>query len=398
MSTTISAVRWLAAGAVWVPAVWMLACNNKDQEPVTFADVEGADESELKRDDLGGGSLGDTGGYIDVEVAVPDGAVSTAVHCGGFGDAALGAVWSLTDPGGNKVYDGDDVLNGDFTAWDFRSDFVDARTVALLPITPSLDVQSGTWNVQFFVGPNNNGSADCEAVHRVDSAAGDAIVYVNLVFVGPDGLDAATAIDDENFQEALAVFESEWGSGNLTPQYNYIDFAGDKAKYTVVEVSDTEAVEFNDLLRTAKPGNTRTMTFFFVEEIANTSSGGATILGLSAGPPGAPATNGTSKSGVVVSAIDYDSAPADVGKIMAHEGGHFLGLYHTTEKDGARHDLLGDTPECDASNDANGNGTMNSDECSGQGSENVMWWTLTSGSATLSDDQSWVLRRNPVVD
>jgi len=396
--SSMHSLRWLMAGAVWLPAVWLVACKNNDQEPVSLADVEGADEKELQRDDLGEASLGDTGGYIDLDVEVPEGAVSTAVHCGGFGDQALGAVWTLTDPSGTKRYDGDDVLAGDFTAWDYRSDFVDARVVALLPVTPSLDLSAGTWKVQYFVGAGSNGSADCEAVHRIDSAANDATVYVNLIFVGPDGLDAATAIDDENFQEALATFEDEWATGKITPVYNYIDFQGDKAKYSVVDVSDTEAVEFNDLLRTAKPGNARTMTFFFVEEIANNSAGGATILGLSAGPPGAPATNGTSKSGVVVSAIDYDSAPKDVGKIMAHEGGHFLGLYHTTEKDGSRHDLLGDTPQCDPSNDANGNGTMNSDECSGQGSENVMWWTLTSGNASLSSDQSWVLRRNPVVD
>ncbi len=30
-----------------------------------------------------------------------------------------------------------------------------------------------------------------------------------------------------------------------------------------------------------------------------------------------------------------------------------------------------------------------------KGAENVMWWTLTSGTASLSDDQGWVLRRGP---
>jgi hypothetical protein len=135
-----------------------------------------------------------------------------------------------------------------------------------------------------------------------------------------------------------------------------------------------------------------------VQEIANNSQGGATILGLSAGPPGAAALHGTSKSGVVVSALDYDAAPSDVAKIMAHEGAHFLGLYHTTEKGGDLFDPLSDTPECPISNDSNGNGTMNSDECGGAGAENVMWWTLTEGTATMSTDQGWVVRRNPVAD
>ncbi len=395
----MSVSRVLFVSALWAPALWMVACNKDgDAEPVTWADVQGADEGELVRDDLGTAPIGDTGGYIDLDVEVPSDAVSTSVHCGGFGDLALGAVWQLTDPEGTVVYDGNAPLGGDFTAYDYRSDFVDDVSVALLPVTPKLGLGPGTWKVQYFVGAGSSGSADCAAVHRTGGTSDASEVWVNLVFVGPDGLDAATAIDDENFQEALATFEAEWGSGNLTPQYNYIDFDGDKAKFAVVDVTDDEDTEFNQLLRTAKPGNSRTLTFFFVEEIANGSAGGATILGLSAGPPGAAAQNGTSASGLVISAIDYDSAPADVGKIMAHEGGHFLGLFHTTEKDGSRHDLLADTPECTVDNDGNGNGTMNSDECGGKGAENVMWWTLTSGEATLSADQGWVLQRNPVVD
>lgn len=395
----MSTARSLALAALWAPAVAMVACG-KDEvaEPVTWADAQGADEGELVRDDLGTAAIGDTGGYVEVEVDVPGNAVSTSVHCADYGDRALAAVWTLTDPDGNVVYDGNAPLGGDFTSFDYRSDFVDDVAVALLPSTPKLPLAAGTWSVQYFVGKGSAGSANCAAVHRTGDVSDDAEVWVNLVFVGPEGLDAATAIDDPSFQEVLATFEAEWGSGKLTPKYNYIDFDGDKTKFAVVDVSDDEDIEFNELLRTAKPGNARTMTFFFVEEIANSTAGGATILGLSAGPPGAATVQGTSASGLVISAIDYDSAPTDVGKIMAHEGGHFLGLYHTTEKDGARHDLLDDTPECGPGNDANGNGTMNSDECGGMGAENVMWWTLTSGEATLSADQSWVLRHNPVVD
>lgn len=33
---------------------------------------------------------------------------------------------------------------------------------------------------------------------------------------------------------------------------------------------------------------------------------------------------------------------------LAHEIGHFLGLYHTSERNGANHDPIADTPECDS--------------------------------------------------
>ncbi len=382
--------RTLAAVCLWIPAIFF-ACSGDDEEL-------GPDETELQRDDLGNVELSDTGAYIDLSVEVPEGAVSTAVHCGGWGDDALGAVWTLTDPGGSVVYDGQAALDGDFDAYPYRSDFVDDHAVALIPISKGLQLSAGTWGVQFFIGAGSNGSADCEAIHRIDEVADDATVYVNLVFVGPEGLDATTAPDDEGFQAALAKFEAEWASAGLTPIYEYVDFGGDKAKYTVIELDEGDYGEFNDLLRTVDSENQRTVTFFFVEEIVDLASGGTTVLGLSGGPPGVPATNGTSKSGVIVSAVDFDSAPEDIGKIMAHEGGHFLGLYHTTEKDGARNDILDDTPTCPASADTSGNGTLSVAECAGKGGENVMFWTLTEGTATFSGDQGWVLRRNPAVD
>ena len=291
-------LRIVAAGTLWVPAL-LLACSG-DNEPVDPCDGEtdwsvvvGGDEEELQRDDLGDVSLSDTGGYVDVTVDVPEGAVSTAVHCG-FREAALGAVWTLTDPDGAVVYDGQAAFDGDFDAYAYRSDFTDARATALLPVSKDLPLSSGSWGVQFFLGAGNGGSASCEAVHRVDEAESDATVYVNLVFVGPEGLDACTASTDEGFQSALEQFESEWASAGLTPVYNYLDFDGDKGKYSVIEVDADDTSEFNDLLRTAAPANARTVTFFFVEEIVDLAGGGVTVLGLSAGPPGVPATNGTS--------------------------------------------------------------------------------------------------------
>lgn len=379
----------LLAAGIWVLPVMVLACGNKDD-----GDTDGPPEDELERLDLGTPALADTGDFTgDLEIEVPEGALSAAFHCGDFGDDVLGAIWYITDPSGNVVFDRDSP-----DPKKYRSDFLDDMSTGLLPITPNLKLSAGTWKVNWWIGKGNPGSVDCEAVVRVDERSDKAPIVVDLVFVGLDGLNAASAPDDENFQAALAQFEAEWATGGLEPQYNYIDFQGDVSRFAVVDVSDDDYSEFNDLLRKSNPANPRTITFFLVEEIANASAGGATILGLSAGPPGAAATHGTSKSGVIVSAVDYSTAPQDVGKIMAHEGGHFLGLFHTTERGGSTHDPIGDTPECPPSNDTDGNGVMNTAECQGKGAENVMWWTLTSGTASFSADQGWVLRGNPVAD
>ncbi len=378
-------LRLALAGAVWLVPVALLACGkNKNKGP---------SEDLVDVVELGSYDVNDTGGYTGpVEVEVPDGAGSVIAWCGGYGDATLGQVWTVQD-NGTTIWDGDNPNDGNF-----RAEWLDDMAPVLVPISPLTPLSAGPWSFDWWIGANNPGSVDCGAVIRLDEPGPEADVLVELVFVGLDGLDAALAETDASFQQVLAQFEKEWNTAGLVVDYVYTDFEGDVAKYAVVDVTDDDFSEFNDLLRTVDPDNRRTLTFFMVQEIANNSAGGATILGLSAGPPGAAAVPGTSKSGVIVSAVDYETRPTDVGKIMAHEGGHFLGLYHTTERDGGRFDPIADTPKCGPENDTDGNGDLNTAECAGKGAENVMWWTLTSGDASFSADQGWVVRRSPVAD
>lgn len=375
-------LRLLLAGAVWSLPVLLLACGE---------DPAGEGGAVLETVDLGSVSLSDTGAYTEaVEVELPENTTSVMAWCGGYGDQALGALWTHTDPSGGTVYDAD---AGSFT---FRADFLDDMAPVVLPLSPATAPSPGLWSFNWWIGAGNGGTVDCGAVIRTDQAAANATIDVEIVLVGLDGLDAATAPDHPGLQDAMSHFAEEWASGGLTPNITYEDFGGDVVKYGVVDVSDDDYSEFNDLLRTASPGSDRAMTFFLVSEIANASADGATILGLSAGPPGAAGVQGTSKSGVIITAADLDSDPTRVAKIMAHEGGHFLGLYHTTEKDASMSDPLGDTPECPSGNDADGNGSLSVGECTGAGGENVMFWTLTEGTASLSADQGFVLRNNPV--
>ncbi len=374
---SVRALQLSFAAVVWLPVAVVVACGG-DKAP---------SDDELVFQELGTQPLSDTGGYVEATVEVPEGTVSTMAWCGGFGDSTLGAIWTLTDPSGAVRYTGDAPDAGGF-----RSDYLDDLVPALVPTAPEVTPTPGSWTFQWFVGAGRTADPECGAVHRVDTLSDPATVAIDLVFVGVPGLDAASAESDESFQAAIEQFEAEWANLGLVPTLNYVDFAGDVGRFSVVDVVDGDYSEFNDLLRASDPGADRVMTFFFVEEI---NFDGAVVLGLSGGPPGAAAVHGTSKSGVIVSTVDLPDAPADIGKIMAHEGGHFLGLFHTNEKDGTRADPLKDTPTCA---DGNADGLLNSAECGGKGAENVMWWTLTEGTASATADQSFVVRSNPVAD
>ena len=132
------------------------------------------------------------------------------------------------------------------------------------------------------------------------------------------------------------------------------------------------------------PQNNRAINFFFVADI-NGGDAGFTLAGLSGGIPGPPGVHGTARSGVVVNMGSYleaiesgdaeqiESARSLSEIIFAHETGHYLGLFHTTERNGAAlgmgdsvirgSDNLSDTPVCPDSADTNGNGLLSASEC-----------------------------------
>jgi hypothetical protein len=144
--------------------------------------------------------------------------------------------------------------------------------------------------------------------------------------------------------------------------------------------------------------NPWSMRFFFLADF----QGDAGTLGISPGIPGAVGVPETAGSGVVLSVQGHqdDRGRLDVrtlGETMAHEAGHTLGLFHTTEAGGTSFDVLDDTPECDArTRDRDGDGEVSAEECADLDGKNFMFWV--SGSFRqdrMSAGQADVLDRSP---
>lgn len=124
--------------------------------------------------------------------------------------------------------------------------------------------------------------------------------------------------------------------------------------------------------------------------------GGA--IGISMGLPGPAGLHGTPASGVVFTSeymgrsvpSRFDNTDVDgnlfTGLIIAHEVGHYLGLFHTTEQQGRGADPLDDTPECDGGDFPQDCPDLN----------NLMFPLAGDGHTEITPDQTYMMEVNPL--
>ncbi len=224
---------------------------------------------------------------------------------------------------------------------------------------------------------------------------------ITVWFAENEDVNAATAADtnDERadaFRQALAEFQRVYaGAGIDAGAVAFRDLPTEAARRFAVVERD----EFSELFASVDASETPGLNFFVVESLELDSQGGV-VVGLANGIPGPPALPGLPGGGVVVSLVALEYEPKLVGQVMAHEGGHYLGLMHTTERTGTLFDLLDDTPQCTASTyDADGDDSVDVRECGAEGgANNLMFWSAEPANAQITPDQRFVLLRNPMVD
>jgi hypothetical protein len=254
----------------------------------------------------------------------------------------------------------------------------------VLPINPESDPSGGGCLVfQPFSWDEPSGQGTVHIVSRRGDSSDR--INLNIVMVGN------TQLSQSELDAALARATNVWEGGGGPA-------IGDVQIY---EVGGSSTIPFDDkgeLLATKIGDDERTVNIFMISDFSDESG----TLGVAAGIPGPVAVHGTWGSGVVVgvdSHLDWDGTTLDtqtMGETIAHEVGHQLGLFHTTESDGSRSERLNDTPECPASADVNGDNSYSAEECRSYDGGNFMFWVAGIPQDGLSNTQASVLNNSPV--
>ena len=329
-------------------------------------------------------------------VQVPSGAESVALVVRGLGNNLLQAD-KVTSPSGKVVLDFADVA-------DNKTEATDNIYTLILPNTPAVNLESGDWKVSFVTDAASPLEITVEGIFKTAPASAKTL-DLNLFFVGEvEGLTAEVAQSDEDFQKVISDFGEVYGQAGISVgNVNFLDITGaDADRFNEVDFGDAERLI---ALSSGFDLPAQSLSFFFVADLTDPNSD-FSQLGVSPGLPGPPTIQGTERSGVVVNLLGFRDDPRDAVTIMAHEGGHFLGLYHTTEVNGAAlneegktgSDHLSDTEVCPDEQDGNGDTLLSASECEDFDGTNIMFTGPGKDSPRLlTSQQGQVLVKNPVI-
>jgi hypothetical protein len=262
----------------------------------------------------------------------------------------------------------------------------DVASTLVLPMAPEVNVRGGCLAVVPAATEDLSGRRG--RLH-VAARAGDLtaptlrmnVVVVDGAGIAPRELELAVesmrALYAAGGAPALevAVFDLAWGGPAL---FNFTE-----------DLYDLRASEIEGALSGA-------LNMFVIQDFVGSSG----TIGIAAGIPGATGVQRTAGSGVVVTVdghrrFDGTVDPDALGGTMAHEAGHQLGLFHTSESSGQSFDVLRDTLECPlAEYDRDGDGTVWAGECRKADGRNFMFWTeggTRFDQREITEDQVWVL-------
>lgn len=259
-----------------------------------------------------------------------------------------------------------------------------------LPISDETELQWGCVALQPYASGDVVGEqGEVEVVTRTSPGETETESMLSFELVLVEGLDLDIDALDQAMVHAASILEAADTGPLEVWAVDSVPFEG--GPFVAHSGPDIDA-----LRASYYPTDDRSMVVYLIEDFVDQAG----LAGVAAGLPGPNGIPGTPASGVVVAIASHRQADGSLainvlGETIAHEAGHQIGLFHTSERDGSNHDLAHDTPMCSLDMDANGDGALTADEC--PDGQNLMFWT---GSAApqieLSPQQSDVLYFTPI--
>lgn len=371
------------------------SCQTIAWDDATFStcfDVPGLENGDLE---LRRGGLS-TGVVSEVTFAAPRNATSMALVLQQTDGTELPLTFvSVIDPREQSIFDLDAIamLEDQPIRWLPISTNESATMLVPNSTADRVSYRNGRHRVSYAAfSPEGGGSLDGDVSLVARFASGNGRRLRLHFHIAPGiGITAANAPSSSRLQNAIAAMAATYAAANISVEVaGYSNVSG--TQFTIIDSTEGPSSEMAQLFaRGTTSGDV--LDVFLVRAI---DTGAGSPLGVAGGIPGPPGLHGTLNSGVVAA---YDSSvvggSSNLGQIIAHEVGHYLGLFHSTENgDPCR---PGEFEGCAPF----GGGDPISDTSRGD-NRNMMFFALqTFGGGTtnnrISAGQQFVLQRNPVV-